>query len=66
LEDGHPVRFYRPQLAPFEQSHNFIQDIGCEEGDTLIALDQPTLVPNASGMHPDAQSGAGRILDRHD
>jgi predicted RNase H-like nuclease len=45
---------------------NFVQDVCCEEGNTLIALDQPTLVPNGSGMHPDAQSGAGRIPDRHD
>lgn len=50
IEDGHPARFYAPQLVSFDQAHTFIRNVCADNGNTLIALDQPTLVPNLTGM----------------
>lgn len=52
IEDGHPARFHAPQLASFDQALAFIQKVRSDNGATLIALDQPTVVPNLTGMRP--------------
>jgi predicted RNase H-like nuclease len=51
-QDGRPAQFYAPQLGSFDQALNFIQKIHSEDDNTLVALDQPTIVPNLSGMRP--------------
>jgi predicted RNase H-like nuclease len=51
-QDGRPVRFYAPQLASFDQALYFIPKTHSEDDITLVALDQPTVVPNLSGMRP--------------
>jgi predicted RNase H-like nuclease len=52
IEDGHPVRFHIPQLVSFDQALAFIQKIRSDSGATLVALDQPTVVPNLTSMRP--------------
>lgn len=52
IEDGHPVRFHAPQLASFDQALAFIRKVRSDNGATLIALDQPTVVPNLTSMRP--------------
>ncbi len=52
VEDRKPVRFHRPELVTFDRALEFIKRVGQESGFTLVALDQPTLVPNATGMRP--------------
>ena len=51
-EDGGPVRFYEPQPVSFDQALRFIRDVRSDNGTTLVALDQPTVVPNLTGMRP--------------
>jgi predicted RNase H-like nuclease len=48
------TRFEPPRLASFAQALAFI-DFVDGDGPTLVAIDQPTIVPNASGM---------RLIDR--
>jgi predicted RNase H-like nuclease len=52
IEDGAPVRFHAPQLVSFDQALEFIRSVHPESGNTLIALDQPTVVRNLTGMRP--------------
>jgi predicted RNase H-like nuclease len=61
VKDGRPVRFHQPQPVSFEQARTFIQSICVDEGNALIALDQPTVVPNASGMRPVERVAASLI-----
>jgi predicted RNase H-like nuclease len=49
-EGGHPSRFHAPQLVSFDQALTFIWNVRSDNGNTLIALDQPTVVPNLTGM----------------
>ena len=51
IADGHPARFYEPRLGSFDQARAFIESIR-SNGNTLIAMDQPTVVPNLIGMRP--------------
>jgi predicted RNase H-like nuclease len=46
------LEFRPPELVTFDQAFAFIE--GCDRADapTLIALDQPTIVPNDNGMRP--------------
>jgi predicted RNase H-like nuclease len=52
IENGNPTRFHAPQLVSFDQALTFIQKTRSETGVTLIALDQPTVVPNLISMRP--------------
>jgi predicted RNase H-like nuclease len=52
VADGAPVRFHSPRLASFDQALDFIQEIGFDSKFLLIALDQPTVVPNMASMRP--------------
>lgn len=52
IEDGHPVRLHAPRLVSFDQALTFIQEVRSDSGATLIALDQPTVVPNLTSMRP--------------
>ncbi len=52
IEDGYPARFHVPQLLSFDQALTFIQKIRSDSGATLVAMDQPTVVPNLTSMRP--------------
>ncbi len=52
IEHGVPVQFHEPRLVSFDQALRFIRDVRTENGSTLVALDQPTVVPNLTGMRP--------------
>ena len=51
IEDGHTLRFYEPRLASFDEARSLVENIRAD-GNTLIAIDQPTVVPNLTGMRP--------------
>ncbi len=51
-EEGNPTGFHAPQLVSFDQALAFIQETRSKTGVTLIALDQPTVVPNLVSMRP--------------
>ena len=44
--------FREPALVSFGQALDFIQAIHKPDHQTLVAIDQPTIVPNHSGMRP--------------
>lgn len=46
------VRFHEPELVSFRQAHAFIERARRDVPLCLVALDQPTVVPNASGSRP--------------
>ncbi len=50
--DGCVVQFHAPQLVSFGEALTFIQKIRSNTWVTLIALDQPTVVPNLTSMRP--------------
>lgn len=52
FEDSNVVCWYAPRLVSFDEALEFIRDVRDEDGVTLIALDQPTVVPNATSMRP--------------
>ena len=52
IKDRQPLRFYAPQFVSFNQALTFIKSVSADDGVTLIALDQPTVVPNSTGMRP--------------
>ena len=52
IKDGQPAQFHVPRLASFDQALAFIKSVSADDGITLIALDQPTVVPNLTGMRP--------------
>lgn len=52
MENGDTVRFDGPRPVSFDQALKFIQDVRSDNGNTLVALDQPTVVPNLTGMRP--------------
>jgi len=52
IENGGVVLFHEPLLVSFDRALNFIRGVRSQNGATLVALDQPTLVPNLTGMRP--------------
>jgi predicted RNase H-like nuclease len=58
---GRPARFYAPRLASFDQALAFIRVVRSDNGNTLIALDQPTVVPNLTGMRQVDRTAASLI-----
>ncbi|HEY3778016.1 MAG TPA: hypothetical protein VGL35_08150 [Rhizomicrobium sp.] len=52
LARGKPLHFVAPHLVTFREAHCFIHDMKSSTGNTLIALDQPTIVRNSAGMRP--------------
>jgi hypothetical protein len=43
---GFPAQFHPPRLASFDGALKFISNVRSDSGCTLIALDQPTVVPD--------------------
>ena len=46
IKDRQPLRFYAPQFVSFNQALTFIKSVSAN-GITLIALNQPTVVPDS-------------------
>ncbi|MGD9657527.1 MAG: DUF429 domain-containing protein [Methylocystis sp.] len=61
IENERPVWFHTPELMCFDQALTFFQQVRSETGVTLIALDQPTVVPNSTGMRPVERVAASLI-----
>ena len=61
IEDSHPARFDAPRLVSFDQALTFIRHVRSDSGNTLIALDQPTVVPNLTSMRPVERVAASLI-----
>ena len=55
------AKFYPPRLATFDEALTFIREVRDEDGNTLIALDQPTVVPNLVGMRPVERAAAALV-----
>src|SRR5437588_7702195 len=49
IEDRRFVRFDEPRLVFFDEAVRFIQQVRSKNGVTMVALDQPTVVPNLTG-----------------
>lgn len=52
LEQGHPVTFCPPSSATFGEALQFIGKWTAKADYVLIAIDQPTVVPNRDGSRP--------------
>jgi predicted RNase H-like nuclease len=61
IENGRATRFHAPNLVSFDQALTFVQKTRSETGATLIALDQPTVVPNLISMRPVERVAASLI-----
>lgn len=62
VENGRPPRFRAPELASFDQALPFMQEVRSETGGVaLVAHDQPTVVPNSTGMRPVERVAASLI-----
>lgn len=61
LEQGRPLAFFEPRLASFADALTFIEQVRSPDGLTLVALDQPTRVPNATSLRPVERVAASLI-----
>ena len=61
IQDGHLSLFHAPQLVSFDQALTFIRKMRSDDGVTLVALDQPTKVPNLTSMRPVERVAASLI-----
>lgn len=61
LADGASATFHSPRLATFDDALEFIDSVRSPDGATLIALDQPTMVPNLKSMRPVEKVAASLI-----
>ncbi len=52
IEGGVLVQFHAPELASFDKALIFIRNVRSNNGKTLIAIDQPTVIPNLTGCRP--------------
>lgn len=51
-EGGKWIGFKPPEFASFEQASGFVQSLKNEHALTIVAIDQPTIVPNLTGGRP--------------
>jgi predicted RNase H-like nuclease len=61
VENGRPRRFHPPRLVSFEEALDFINEVRAPDGLTLVALDQPTIVPNQTSMRPVERAAASLV-----
>ena len=52
LSDGQVIAFEPPRLVRFAEALDFIAQHRSADGCTLVAIDQPTVVPNLTSMRP--------------
>jgi restriction system protein len=60
-EGGKWIRFKPPEFASFEQASDFVQSLKNEYALIIVAIDQPTIVPNLTGGRP-VDRVAGRLI----
>lgn len=56
-----PVEFLAPRPATFAQALEFVSDVHARSGLTLLALDQPTIVPNLTSLRPVERAAASLV-----
>ncbi|WP_306752409.1 DUF429 domain-containing protein [Paracoccus actinidiae] len=61
LRAGRPVAFHAPQLASFVEALAFVNVVHTPASVTFVALDQPTIVPNATSLRPVERAAASLI-----
>lgn len=61
FDDQGQCVFHPPRLASFDQALAFIDGVSDPADFTLVAIDQPTIVPNATGMRPVERAAASLI-----
>jgi predicted RNase H-like nuclease len=61
IEDGRLSLFHEPKLVSFDQALTSIRTTRSHDGVTLVALDQPTQVPNLTSMRPVERVAASLI-----
>lgn len=61
VDNGGARHFVTPRMATFRQALAFIDETGAQAERCLVALDQPTIVPNASGMRPAERVAASLV-----
>jgi predicted RNase H-like nuclease len=61
IKGRHETQFYPPKLVSFDQALTFIRSLHRDSGTTLVALDQPTVVANSTGMRPVERVAASLI-----
>ncbi len=63
FEDGRPNSFHAPRLATFGAALDLIREWSIDADFVLIAIDQPTIVPNHEGCRP-VDRVAGSLISR--
>ena len=61
IQNGACVGWHPPRLVSFDGALAFIGEVQSRDGITLVALDQPTIVANASGMRPVERAAASLV-----
>ena len=61
VDAGKAGRFHAPRLVSFDQALSFVDQVRSNDGCTLLALDQPTIVPNQTSMRPVERTAASLI-----
>ena len=61
IQDGTVVSWHPPRLVSFDGALAFIREVRSTDGVTLVALDQPTIVANATSMRPVERVAASLI-----
>lgn len=61
MQDDRPIRFHEPRLVSFAGGLEFIREIRTANELTLVALDQPTIVPNLNSCRP-VERVAGSLI----
>jgi predicted RNase H-like nuclease len=61
VPDDGPAEFQPPRLVSFEQALRFIRSVQSNSGVTLVAIDQPTIVPNGTSMRPVERAAASLV-----
>lgn len=60
---GEVTSFEAPRLVRFDEAADYIEEVSNSVELTLVALDQPSLVPNLTGMRP-VERVAGSVVNR--
>ncbi len=55
------IAFHAPRLVGFDGARSFIEALADPEGFSLLAIDQPTIVPNATSMRPVERAAASFV-----
>ena len=63
IEDGQPVEFLPPRLARFDAARKLVLELRAAADVLLVAIDQPTIVPNFDSCRP-VERVAASIVNR--